>query len=65
MVMYLLKRRAPLPGLFFVCQESDIHTVDGSEIRRSPVQVGSGSPIIYDWFYKSQVVSRISSANSI
>ena len=32
------------------------HTVDGSEIRRSPVEVGSWNPIIYE-FYTSQVVS--------
>ena len=40
-----------------------LHTVDGSEIRRSPVEVGSFIPL-FTMFYTSQLVSRISFSNS-
>ena len=39
-------------------------TVDGSEIQRSPVEVGSFFPL-FTRFYTFQVVSRISSINSL
>ena len=43
-----------------------LHTVDGSEIRRSPVEVGSLSDIpSFTGFYTSQVVSRISETSTV
>ena len=41
-----------------------VTTVDGSEILRSPVEVGNFFPL-FARFYTSQVVCRISSINSI
>ncbi len=41
------------------------NTVDGLEIRQSPVEVGSWNPIIYRVSAPSQVVSQISAINSI
>ena len=40
-------------------------TVDGSEIRRSPVEVGSLSHFLQGFKKKSRMVGRISSINSI
>jgi len=42
---------------------TNIDTIDGSEIRESPVEVGN--PILYKVFAPSQVVCRNSSINSI
>ena len=44
-----------------------VGTVDGNQRSGvfKPVEVGSLSTIIYDGFYTSQVVSRISSINSM
>ena len=40
-------------GFFVALVIPNLHdTVDGSEIRRSPVEVGSLSTIIYDGFQK-------------
>ena len=36
------------------------HTVDGSEIRRAPVEVGSLSHYLKAFFFSSQLFSRIS-----
>ena len=40
-------------------------TVDGSEIRRSPVEVGSLSTSIYKVFCTAQVISWISEPSTV
>ena len=48
------------------CPTGERNAVDGSEIRRSPVEVGSLSPFFYKVLAPSQVVGNgISSINSM
>ena len=48
----------------FVVIQQDCHSVDGSEIRRSPGEVGI-FPIIYKVLAPSQVVSPISEPSTV